>query len=168
MPAEAGRPLTREDLLDAWLDTRRYERAHDDLRLFHARRLEALQSALSTDLARGPREAPPSAPGWFLEGAPESQRPELSSPRRIRGLQLLFEAATVGLLSADSPFGGYLETPPAVAALYERHHRALRDAAQATERARRQLLLDLLELMWGLSPDVRVDRAAAPRVRLQP
>src|SRR5262245_49845585 len=111
MPAGMRRLITREDLLDAWLDARRYQRAHEDLRLFHSRRLRALQAVFATELERGPSQSPASAPDWLLQGvpagAPDSWVRQLSSSRRALRLQPLFQAATEGFLAADSPFGGF-------------------------------------------------------------
>ena len=153
------RALTRDDLLMAWLDAQRYASAHVDLETFHTRRLAAMETAFLVDLRQGPRSLPEGLPVWLVESMPEHMRSGLAGGRNPAALQRLFLRATDWLLKSGSAFGGYLEAPPLVAALYQRHRDALDEAAEAVRRGHRALLLDLLELLWGLDAEKRVDRA---------
>jgi hypothetical protein len=151
-------PLTRDDLLSAWLDARRFEKAHDDLRDFHERRLNAMQAAFGVDLARG-TGGTIATPAWLVETLREIApgRPiEIARHHLMR----LFDLATEGYLMTGSPFAAYLEAPPTIAALHQRHRRSFDQASDAVRSAHRALLLDLLELLWGLDAETRVDRAA--------
>ena len=90
------------DLLDAFLEKRRWSKAHPDLRDYHARRYAALAAALSADLDDPPERgagAESSRPGWYPALAAErpdifpaswselGERQEfvLADPRLIRG-----------------------------------------------------------------------------------
>ncbi len=151
-------PLTRDDLLSAWLEARRFENAHPDLRDFHARRLDAIQAAFDVDLARG-TGGTAATPSWLSEAAREiapSRPVEISR----RHLKRLFDSATLGYLGTGSPFARYLEAPLAVAALHQRHRNSFHQASSAIHGAHRALLLDLLELIWGLDAEAQVERSA--------
>lgn len=138
-----------DDLLSAWLEARRFDNAHPDLRDYHARRLAALEAAFGVDL--------PELGDGPASGA---QSPDDPQPRHLRRL---FETTGQDILSLQSPFSRYLEAPEPIRALHARHATAINVALKGARDAHTALLVDLLELGWGLDknrrvPDEDVDR----------
>jgi hypothetical protein len=151
-------PLTRDDLISAWIDSRRYEDKHPDLRAFHRRRYSAMATAFGVDLEAPPQQRAPD-PQWLLNDLSELQtmRP---TPRHTAPLLRLLGRTVEHLLASGSPFDGYLEAPPDIAVLYQRRGHGFHEAHAMKTRACRALLLDLVELIWGLGPEAAVDRSA--------
>ncbi|MGE3795695.1 MAG: hypothetical protein AB7I38_17470 [Dehalococcoidia bacterium] len=154
----AAVPLTREDLVSAWIDFRRYADKHPDLRDFHRRRYSAMATAFGVDLEAPPQQRAPDPP-WLLDDLSELQTTH-PLPRHTTPLVRLLNRTVEYLLASGSPFDGYLEAPPDIAVLYQRRGHGFFEAHDMRRRACRALLLDLVELIWGLGTEAVVDRSA--------
>jgi hypothetical protein len=127
-----------------------------------------METAFLVDLARGPSDLREGVPAWLVESMPEHMRSALSGGQSPAGPQRLFLRTTEWFLNAGSVFGVYMEAPPLFVALRERHRDNMDEAAEAVRQTHRALLLDLLELLWGLGPETRVERARVTAAGFDP
>ena len=124
-----SRTFGRRDLVSAYLSARRHRQAAEELRDFHQRRYRALASALGCDLDTGPEHGGQPAARHLIRSTIES-----------------FEAV-------GTPFDGLMEASAQIAALYEKHGAVLSDTADLLRFQHKALLVDLVELAYGLGPD---------------
>ena len=106
--------------LGVHIDTVQYARAHTDLVTHYAGLYRALCQAFGFDLA------------------------QLPSP-----LSHLFKSAVRGHLDAHSPFAGFMEAPPIIGELEQRHSQGIGEAVRALRKAHIELMLDILGCAHG-------------------
>lgn len=162
--------FNREDLLTAWLDFRGLRHAHEDLWNYHLTRLHAYEEAFGVDLERGPGRFPDRRPPWHAVADEDLGRrlPWPPPDGEMEWLQGLLRRAADAFQAAGTPFDDYLETPSIVLPLSRRRSRDLREAAERTRLAERALLLDILELLWGLDASTRVSSEEVRRHGFDP
>ncbi|MEO8179807.1 MAG: hypothetical protein ABI895_13320 [Deltaproteobacteria bacterium] len=106
--------------LGAHIDTVRYVRAHKDLATYYTGLYQALCRAFGFDLT------------------------QLPSP-----LSIVFKSAVRGHLDTRSPLAGFMEGPPIIGELEQRHSQRIGEAVLALREAHIALLLDILEHAHG-------------------
>jgi hypothetical protein len=131
------REFGREELLAAWLEWKRWSRAHPDLRTYFEARSRALSGAFGVDLDEAKE-------GW------ES---------RTRWHHDLFLTTAEDYNRVHNPFANYLEEGWE-SEFSDPHEARIRGAANRLLDAYWGLLLDLLASIWDLGPDRKVTAAA--------
>ena len=127
----------RGDLLHAWLQGQRWKNAHDDLRDYHCRVANAFCKAFQVDLDN----LAPDAEASFDDALNDLFR---NTIRIRRGFV--------------SPFSSYLEAPRPICELYQIHGKQIDTAIQALIRRYDELLLELLEKIFGIEATDFVSR----------
>lgn len=131
------RQFSREDLLSAWLDWKRWSNAHVDLRTYYKARALALSAAFGVDLDEIPDE-PASEKRWHYG---------------------LFRKTAEDYNGVHNPFSDYFVEGPE-SEFSVPHEARIRSAADGLRDGYRDLLLDLMTGIWDLRPDQRVSADA--------
>jgi hypothetical protein len=137
---EEERQFSREDLLSAWLEWKRWGNAHVDLRTYYEARVRALSAAFGVELDE--LEEGPGRPAWIRRCHYELFRKTAEDYNRVH-----------------NPFSDYFEEGPE-AQFSVPHAARICSAADGLREAYRHLLLDLMDAIWNLGPDHRVTAEA--------
>ena len=120
----------RTALLGAWLENQKMRHAHADLRDYYRRAATAYCRAFKVDLDH-------LAPDHNV--FPDDP------------LNDLFRDTVRARQACHSPFSSYLEAPREICELYQRHGEPINAALEAVIRQYDELLLDLLEKIFGIT-----------------
>ena len=122
------RNFDRTDLIQAWLELRRYQNAHEDLQIYHQAASNAFSTAFGIDLEKAPEGV----------GFPDES-----------GLHSLFLNVAENYGATVSPFSGYMCATREIASVYQRFGEALEEVATSTRRLHKTVLVDLVGRIWG-------------------
>ena len=156
--ATPGPTFDFSDLIDSWIDARRYAAAHEDLRSYHDRRRRAFAAAFGANLEELPAEPPP-LPTWLMEAFGHGDVDE----RRFDHLQDWHRSVHGFVLDTETkyrylggPWAGVLEMPPELAAIAHRHHASLEEPLGEFRRRVRAMIEELLRALYPLAADRQV------------
>jgi hypothetical protein len=127
----------RVDLLHAWLDARKMRHAHADLRNYFGRVATAFCLAFKIDLDQLATDH---------EAFPEDP------------LNDLFRHTLKARQACFSPFSSYLVAPQEIRELFQRHGEPINAVLEAVTCQYDELLLDLLERIFGITSSDFVSR----------
>lgn len=141
----------RRDLLHAWLQGLALAHAHEDLSTYYRARSTAMQAAFGVCLDKESHFLSPPEP-WpsWVDDSLAARWPEHARGDR-RPLHLLLRETAREYQSTASPFAGWIEVPHLIWVLSMRHGAEIHKAIDRLTSAHIALMLDLLELMWGLT-----------------
>jgi hypothetical protein len=157
-----GMPHTRRSLVHAWLERTAYERAHSDLRDYHAAHYRALAAAFGVDLDSVPdldRGPPAATPDWLV--AWHAEHPDRLARATGRSALELDRRSLHGLLTTtrdfyvrtSSPFARYLETPATIVAFSQHYGERIGTPLQKLRAAYFDLMCELVGCVVGLGAE---------------
>ena len=146
--------FTRRDLIEAYIDVQRNAKAAAAKRDAAMRRYYALSSAFGVLLEK-PGDGPAVPASWLAKHETGiSFGPEIwADPNARWSLHHLFESTVRAYRALDSPFAGFVDVPPAVLAMHNRHAENIDAGVAQMREAYLVLLEDLVEAIWGVTSE---------------
>ena len=129
----------RDHLLRAWLQNRSSRNAHNDLKNYYGQVAMAFATAFKVDLDHAPQSNRAEQGYAFGERSDEED------------LHRFFMDVIAARQSCSSPFSSYREAPKAICDLYQTFGSRLDEALGKFVAVHDELLLELIEKIWGIS-----------------
>ncbi len=123
----ANKTYTYEDLISAYLDARRFQNAHADLKAYHTELYRYLSRLFEADF-----DKPVPTADW-----------------RREALWRLFHSTIRRYEETSSPFAGILEAPKEITELYRLHGKRLSESCNQLKQHYFLLLCDLHKRIYG-------------------